>query len=82
LAIKNKKTPQLRKTIIVYVVLTAAAVVFDQIYALFGHGVHSSAMSLMFMYPLLGGAFFYLLAGICSSSGLAAGSLRRRNAAK
>lgn len=64
LAIKNEKTVQLRKTIIVYIVLAAAAVVFDQIYALFGHGVRSNAMSLMFLYPLLGGAVFYLLAGL------------------
>lgn len=59
---KREKNAQIHKTIIVYIVLAVAAVIFDQIYALFGHGVRASAMSLMFLYPLLGGALFYFIA--------------------
>lgn len=36
-------------------ILTLACVAFDFIYALFGHGVRSAAMDLMFLYPLVGG---------------------------
>lgn len=59
----NVKSVQIRKTILVYMVMAIAAVIFDQIYALFGHGVRSAAMSMMFLYPLLGGALFYYTAG-------------------
>lgn len=37
-------------------------VAVDNIYALFGHGVRSAAMSLMFLYPLGGSCFYALLA--------------------
>lgn len=50
------------KTVWVHLALSATAIIVDNIYALFGHGVRSAAMSLMFLYPLLGGAlgFFAL----------------------
>lgn len=43
--------------------LMAAAVfciIVDQIYALFGHGVRSAAMSLMFLYPLVASVFYFI----------------------
>lgn len=40
---------------LVYLAAATFCIVFDEIYALFGHGVRSAAMSLMFLYPLLGG---------------------------
>lgn len=64
-AISKMSNPtQIRKTIIVYILLAAAAIAVDNIYALFGHGVRSLAMSLMFLYPLLGGALFYYVLGL------------------
>jgi hypothetical protein len=55
--IKSKKL--LGKTLLVYLILSVAAVAFDKIYGIFGHGVASDAMTWMFLYPLLGGALFY-----------------------
>ena len=59
----NKGT---RKSVIVYLVLSAAAVAVDNIYALFGHGVRSASMSFMFLYPLLGGALIYFILGVAA----------------
>jgi len=62
LAIKEKdRNRQIRKTILVYLILSLAAIATDNIYAVFGHGVSSAAMTWMFLYPLLGGTVFYLL---------------------
>jgi hypothetical protein len=33
----------------------------NKIYGIFGHGVNSGFMTWMFLYPLVGGAFFYFL---------------------
>lgn len=44
-----------------YLAVSASCILFNQIYALFGHGVHSASMSLLFLYPLLGGALPFLL---------------------
>lgn len=54
---------QLRKTVGVYLILSAAAVVIDKVYGVFSHGVDSAAMTWMFLYPLLGGALFYFVIG-------------------
>lgn len=51
------------KTAVVYFLLSVSAVAVDNIYALFGHVVRSVSMSLMFLYPLLGGALIFLLLG-------------------
>ena len=51
----------MRRTIEVYLILAFTAVLTDNIYALFGHGVRSASMTWMFLYPLLGGALVYLL---------------------
>lgn len=51
----------MKRTIEVYLILAFAAVLTDNIYALFGHGVRSASMTWMFLYPLLGGALVYLL---------------------
>jgi len=55
---------QIRKTVIVYLILTAVAIAVANIYAQFSHGVRSAAMTLMFLYPLLGGAVFYFTLGL------------------
>ncbi len=49
------------KTVRLYLVLALAAIIINNVYALFGHGVHSLSMTWMFLYPLLGGALFYSL---------------------
>jgi len=49
------------KTVRVYLVLALAAIIVDNVYALYGHGVRSLSMTWMFLYPLLGGALFYSL---------------------
>lgn len=55
----NKK--RIKKTILVYLILSVFSIVVDNVYALFGHGVRSAAMSLMFLYPLIGGALVYFI---------------------
>ena len=44
------------KTALAYAAASAYCVLFDRLYALFGHGVYSGWMSLMFLYPLAGSA--------------------------
>jgi len=58
--IKNKP-PNLGKTIAVYLLLALLAIAINLIYGFFSHGVHSAAMTGMFLYPLLGGALGYFL---------------------
>lgn len=53
-----------RKTFFVYLALSAAAIAINLLYGLFGHGVHADAMTLMFLYPLIGGALAFLLLGL------------------
>jgi hypothetical protein len=43
----------------VYLGIAAFCILFDNIYALFGHGVRSAAMSYMFLYPLLCGTLIF-----------------------
>ncbi len=50
-----------KKTILVYLLLALTAILVDNVYAIFGHGVRSAAMTWMFLYPLLGGTMFYLI---------------------
>lgn len=57
----KSKTWQMRKTVLVYIVLSLTAIAVDNIYAIFGHGVRSASMSWMFLYPLLGGSLIYFL---------------------
>jgi len=56
-----KRSRQIRKTMIVYFAVSLFCILFDRVYALFGHGVYSASMSLMFLYPLVGGALAFLL---------------------
>ncbi len=46
---------------LVYLCISAFCIIFDKVYALFGHGVYSASMSLMFLYPLVGGVIVFLL---------------------
>lgn len=55
------KSKHFRKTIITYLILSVTAIVVNKVYASFGHGITSPAMTWMFLYPLLGGALFYFL---------------------
>lgn len=57
----NIYTKQIKKTIIVYFILSVSAIAIDNIYAIFGHGVRSASMTYMFAYPLIGGVIFYAL---------------------
>lgn len=62
LGIKMKgQRNKIRRTIGVYLLLALVAIGVNFIYGRFGHGVHSAAMTWMFLYPLLGGALFYFL---------------------
>jgi len=49
------------KSTIAYLGAAVFCLVFERIYSIFGHGAHSDSMSLMFLYPLLGGALPFLL---------------------
>lgn len=59
----NQKSKKLKyfKTLIVYLIISILCMAVNKIYALFGHGVSSDAMTWMFLYPLIGGLLFYLL---------------------
>lgn len=57
----QNNSKKLGKTIAVYLLMTVLTIAVNLIYGLFGHGVHSAAMTGMFLYPLLGGALGYLL---------------------
>ena len=56
-----KRGRQLMKTALVYAGASVFCVVFDRLYAIFGHGVYSPSMSLMFLYPLVGGTLAFSL---------------------
>lgn len=58
---KREKREKIVKTILAYIMLSVIAVIVDNIYAMFGHGVRSAFMSFMFLYPLLGGALGYFI---------------------
>ncbi len=49
------------KTLLVYLGVSALCILIDTVYALYGHGVYSRWMSLMFLYPLVGGALVFSL---------------------
>lgn len=49
------------KAALIWLGVTVFCISFDRIYALFSHDVSSRYLSLMFLYPLLGGAAFYFL---------------------
>lgn len=55
---------QIKKTVLVYLAVAFAVIAVDNVYAIFGHGVRSAAMTWMFLYPLIGGTLFYLLIGL------------------
>jgi hypothetical protein len=44
-----------------YLVAAAVCIIISNVYALFGHGVHSDAMDYMFLYPLIGGFVIKIL---------------------
>lgn len=58
---KYRLVSQARKTMLVYLGAAGLCILFDKVYALYGHGVHSPSMTLMFLYPLLGGALPFLI---------------------
>ena len=49
------------KTSAVYLGTSLFCIVFNEVYALYGHGVRSAAMNTMFLYPLLGGSLLFCL---------------------
>lgn len=52
------------KTVLVYLAVAVFAFAVDKVYAIFGHGVSSAYMTWMFLYPLFGGALFFLVLGL------------------
>lgn len=44
-----------------YLLVSALCIVFDKVYAIFGHGVESPSMSLMFLYPFIGGTSPFII---------------------
>lgn len=60
-AIKRLKN---KKTVFVYLMVSLFAIAANAVYSLFGHGEKSGYMTWMFLYPLLGGAVFYLILGL------------------
>ena len=60
---KSKKWKTI-KIILVYLAVSLLCIAVNKIYATFGHGVSSDAMTWMFLYPLMGGILFLPLSGI------------------
>lgn len=58
---RTSQKKQIRKTIWIYLILSILMIVINKVYAIFGHGVNSSAMTWMFLYPLLGGVLLFFL---------------------
>lgn len=58
---KTGQNRQILKTVIVYLALSAFCIIFDRVYAMFGHGIRSDSMSFMFLYPLVGGALLFTM---------------------
>lgn len=50
---------QIKKIMISYILISILTIIFDRIYAMFSHGVSSSCMNFMFLYPLIGSALIY-----------------------
>ena len=46
---------------LIYALVSAFLVFFNAVYSLYGHGVHSASMTLMFLYPLIGGVLGFAL---------------------
>ncbi len=51
----------IKKTIIVYILVSIIAIIFTKIYYSFSHGINSNYMSFMFLYPLIGGALTFIV---------------------
>ncbi|MDD3214712.1 MAG: hypothetical protein PHY64_13635, partial [Eubacteriales bacterium] len=66
--IKGQTRRQPLKTAFIYLGISALCFAIDQIYALYGHGVHSPAMTLMFLYPLIGGALMFTLLSLSKTA--------------
>ncbi len=58
---RKRKGHQAGKAAITYAVIAVFCVIFDRVYAQFGHGVISDTMDWMFLYPLIGGALPFLV---------------------
>lgn len=58
---RRPRSPRALKTALVYLLISGLCVLVNYVYSLYGHGVSSAAMSLMFLYPLLGGALVFAL---------------------
>jgi hypothetical protein len=58
---KAARSRHLLKTAIVYLAVSVFCVIFDRVYALFGHGVFSASMSFMFLYPLIAGSLLFII---------------------
>ena len=50
-----------KKILLTYLGVAIVCIVVDRIYSIFGHGVYSAAMSLMFLYPFLAGVIYFIL---------------------
>ncbi len=57
----SDKKNRMKKTVVAYLFVTILTIIFNKVYSLFGHGVSSDAMTYMFLYPLIGGSFVYLI---------------------
>lgn len=57
------KQKHFKRTFFVYILLSIIAIIIDNVYSLFGHGIRSNAMTYMFLYPLLGGAIVFGILG-------------------
>ncbi len=58
------KKIKIRKTVWVFLGITAFCILFSTVYEHFGHGVYSNAMIFLFTYPLVGGVLVFGLLGL------------------
>ena len=61
-AINPGRSRQALKSSGIYLAVSIGCIIFNKVYALFGHGVSSGSMTFMFLYPLFLGALpFFIL---------------------
>jgi len=58
------KTARIKKTLWVYIGITAFCAFFSAVYEHFSHGVNSNAMIWLFAYPFVGGVLMFGLLGL------------------
>lgn len=63
---KARQNRRVLKAALAWLAAAAGCVIFNQVYAIFGHDVQSASMATMYLYPLLGGTLGFGLLALSS----------------